>query len=117
MITDIHDEKELAEYLLQSDTTPVFLLKHSTRCHISSAAHRQFVAFAELDIAPCARVLVIEDRACSNAITQNTGVSHCSPQVLLFSHGKAVWHTSHYDITNKSMQDALANAKSAAELG
>lgn len=112
MIIDIHDETELAEYLVQSETTPVFLLKHSTRCPISSAAYRQFISFAELEIAPCARVLVIEDRSCSDAITRNTGVSHCSPQVLLYNNGKVIWHTSHYDITVAKMQDAYNNVAS-----
>ncbi|MEI7834582.1 MAG: bacillithiol system redox-active protein YtxJ [bacterium] len=115
MITDIHDETELAKFLQHNATAPVFLLKHSTRCPISAAAHRQFSTFAELGVAPCARVLVIEDRACSNAITENTGVPHCSPQVLLFSNGKVVWHTSHHDVTVQRMQNALIDFSTKKE--
>jgi bacillithiol system protein YtxJ len=84
-----------------------FIFKHSTRCSISSEAYRQVESFAS--DAPEARihvVLVVENRTTSNAVAEKLGVPHASPQAILVQDGRAAWHTSHWDITRKSLAEA-----------
>ncbi len=84
-----------------------FILKHSTRCPVSSEAKKEFEAFAEdsPDI-PAFLVLVVENRATSNAVTQELDVKHASPQAILVQSGKATWNASHWDVTAANLKSA-----------
>ncbi len=109
MIKDIHTTEEYEKILLESEGKPVFVLKHSTSCPISANALRDFKKFAE--DGPTAnfyRVLVIEDRPLSNAIEDDTGIRHESPQVILYNDREPVWSESHWSIRKKSLQEALS---------
>jgi len=48
--------------------------------------------------------LVQEARTLSNHIAEHYNVRHESPQVLFIQDGRAVWTTSHYDITMDALQ-------------
>ena len=108
MIKDIHTTEEYQEILSESEGKPVFLLKHSTTCPISANALRDYTRFAE-DGPPANfyRVLVIEDRPLSNAIEDETGIRHESPQVILYQDREPVWSDSHWSISKKSLATAL----------
>ncbi|KYP80718.1 hypothetical protein AYW79_07865 [Ferroacidibacillus organovorans] len=58
-------------------------------------------------------VKVIESRSLSLALADELGVRHASPQVILIKRGKAIWHTSHYKITDASITTAIANGEKA----
>ncbi|MHB9025310.1 MAG: bacillithiol system redox-active protein YtxJ [Armatimonadota bacterium] len=109
MLTSCNCEDDYQALLTQSGDAPLFLFKHSTRCGISASARRQveqfLTAFPEV---ACVEVLVIEQRPLSQAIAVASGVTHTSPQLILFCNGKVVWHTSHFNITTEAMQKALA---------
>jgi bacillithiol system protein YtxJ len=111
MIGDLDASKDYDALLKRSHTVPVFLLKHSTRCPISSAAWRAYQMYAaahpDLD---CYRVLVVERRDLSREIARETGVSHQSPQVMLFKAGEVTWHASHYSITVDALEGAMTEA-------
>jgi bacillithiol system protein YtxJ len=108
MIQPCHSEKDYRQLLAESREQPVLLMKHSTRCPISSAAHAQFERFAqEMPDVACWEVLVVEERPLSLSITAQSGVTHKSPQVMLFRDGVAVWNASHYAITASALQDAV----------
>jgi bacillithiol system protein YtxJ len=85
---------------------PGFIFKHSTRCPISSEANRQITLLggAEPDI-PVYRVLVIENRAASDAVTEKLGIPHASPQAILVKDGAAAWSASHHDITAEALRE------------
>ncbi len=84
-----------------------FIFKHSTRCSISSEAYGQVERFAsDVPAAPVHVVLVIENRATSSAVAEKLGVPHASPQAILVEGGVARWHSSHWEITKKSLEDA-----------
>lgn len=86
---------------------PVLLLKHSTTCPISANAWREFQKFhasSQNRDLQTAFVKVIESRPVSLKIAEESGVKHQSPQAILFKNGKAVWNTSHWDITEQSLQ-------------
>jgi len=92
-----------------SQSQPVVLFKHSTRCPVSTWAKREFDAFAKKATGiGLYQVLVVEDRPTSLGIAKTTGVRHESPQALLLVNGEVAWHTSHNGITARALQDAVA---------
>jgi bacillithiol system protein YtxJ len=108
MIRDLEHEGDLEALLQRSHGTPVFLLKHSTRCPISAAAWREYRQFGESSPpAELWRVLVIEKKPLSGKVAHETGIAHQSPQLLLISDGRAIWHVSHWSITQEAMANAL----------
>jgi bacillithiol system protein YtxJ len=111
MIRDCKTQQDLKQLVQDSQEHPVFLLKHSTRCPISSSAWRTYQRFAEArpDVALW-RVLVVENKQLSSQIARETDVRHQSPQVLLFHKGKVNWNDSHYSITEDAMHKALDEA-------
>ena len=96
-----------------SNEKPVMILKHSTRCPVSSAAHQEFETYAEgaagRGIA-CRIVLVVENRALSRDIASSLGVRHQSPQAILLKNGKALWHDSHDRVTVETLKAAEASS-------
>lgn len=101
--------EDVQELLAGSDREPVFLLKHSSQCPISAEVYS---AFSEFDRQGgtdrpwnCALVRVIEERPLSNQIAEQLGVEHQSPQILLISGSKVLWHDSHWRLTLDKMNE------------
>ena len=94
-----------------SNERPVMVLKHSTRCPISSAVRQEFETYAEgargrgID---CRVVLVVENRALSQDIAARLGVQHQSPQAILVKNGQAVWNDSHHRVSVETLKAAEA---------
>lgn len=104
---EISSLQELEEALALSE---LFLFKHSTRCPISAAAHREVEGYEgqrPAGGAPVYRIKVIESRAVSDAVAQRLGVAHQSPQMILVRAGRAHWHVSHRAITAESIGAAI----------
>lgn len=111
MIQDLQTVQGYEQMLARSQARPTFLFKHSTRCPISASRWREFQDFAECEgCADFYRLLVIENRALSTHVADETGIQHQSPQVLLFSRNRVVWHESHWAITTAGMISALETA-------
>ncbi|MBW5444714.1 bacillithiol system redox-active protein YtxJ [Cohnella sp. CFH 77786] len=97
---------------------PLLVFKHSTSCPISAGAHEELTSYvkdsagAEVDVAI---VHVIEDRPVSNAIAEELGVQHKSPQAILVEDGKPVWNESHWNLTYAFFSDKLGRPANAAE--
>jgi bacillithiol system protein YtxJ len=106
---EIIDESGLDAALEASQSSPIFLFKHSTACPISAKAYQE-VARAAKDEAtpPFYLVLVIESRVVSNAIAKRLGVIHKSPQLILVEHGEAKWDASHYEINAERIAEAAS---------
>jgi bacillithiol system protein YtxJ len=87
----------------------VMLFKNSTRCGISRRAYGELVRFAQesADDVKIYIVDVIQERTISEQITERTGVHHQSPQAIYLEDGKAVWNTSHFEITMENMSKAI----------
>lgn len=103
--------EELAQAMEDSAHRPFLLFKHSTRCPISSGAHREFDAYLNHNPNEAVNygvIYVVEDRAVSDAAVERLGVKHESPQAILVKNGQAVWHTSHSDITLEALEGILA---------
>jgi bacillithiol system protein YtxJ len=111
MIKDLETRHDFDNLLANSLTEPVLLLKHSTRCPISSAAWRAYQSYATAHPgAALYRVLVVEHREVSQEIAQQTGIAHQSPQALLFAGRQVTWHASHYSITADALEAAMVQA-------
>lgn len=84
--------------LLQSDEKFI-VFKHSTRCSISTTALSRFERDwdATSNVKPYYLDL-LQYRNISNAIAQDTGVEHESPQAILIEKGKVLKSATHLSI-------------------
>ncbi len=92
----------------ESKDKKVLILKHSTRCSISSTAldrlERNWKEEDSRKIKPYYLDLLAH-RGISNEISSTYKVLHQSPQVLLIANGICIYHASHLDINyNEIMQ-------------
>lgn len=97
---------QLAEINRESQIQPVMILKHSTRCSISSAAlgrlERKWTEGDSSKMKPYYLDL-IQYREVSNAVQDHYGVEHQSPQVLIISKGKCVYSATHFEIVYEEL--------------
>jgi bacillithiol system protein YtxJ len=101
----IRTVEELHQFVQQPGKHLLF--KHSTSCPISAKAYEEFQSFLKETDASAAVVLVIEDRPVSNAIAEDFGIKHESPQIFLLEDGKVRWNASHWNITRESIKEAF----------
>ncbi|QYJ68034.1 bacillithiol system redox-active protein YtxJ [Flavobacterium litorale] len=97
---ELTNVQQLDTIVAESETMPVLVFKHSTRCSISRMALKGFereYAINE-DDAKAYFLDLLAHRDVSNAIAQRFGIMHQSPQILLIKNGKVVLHRSHSDI-------------------
>jgi bacillithiol system protein YtxJ len=87
------------------------LFKHSPVCPVSARAFEEYRAFAAgRDDVPTGWIDVIGQRPWSREVAEKTGVTHQSPQALLFRDGEVVWHASHGAITKSTLAEAAPRA-------
>lgn len=102
--------EQWADVFESSAKRPVFVFKHSSTCPISAEALRHFENYLKeqpREDVDYVFVKVIESRPVSNQIAEDVQVKHESPQAIFIDHKKAVWHASHWKITNKAIDEAL----------
>lgn len=91
---------QLNQLLLTPDVGTFAIFKHSTRCSISTMSKNRIER--NWDELPGGFNLYYLDlltfRQVSDAISQQLGVEHESPQLLLVENGKCVFHSSHSSI-------------------
>lgn len=102
---EIRSMEEWEAVLNQSKREPVFLMKHSSTCPISAAGYRVFNKF-ETDISKY-YLIVQRSRPLSNEVASELGIRHESPQLFLLKDGEAVWHASHYKISEFNIKSAV----------
>jgi bacillithiol system protein YtxJ len=112
MLVELHEEQDLGQFFERSAKEPVVLFKHSTQCSRSADAYEEVQTFLSRhpDV-PCGMVLVIEDRELSDALEDQFGIRHESPQAILVSKGSPVWHANHSRVTAAALESAIANQK------
>lgn len=104
----IQTVEQLEEILRQSEVKPLFLYKHSTNCGSSRVAHSalfQFITrFPEVaNQFQFAMVRAIEEKGLSQHIATQLHVTHMTPQIILISHGQALWYLSHQHINSTQL--------------
>jgi bacillithiol system protein YtxJ len=99
---------QLNEIITVSETKPVLIFKHSTRCSVSRMVLKQFENEFDLTDNLDAYFLdLLEHRDISNEIASLFGVYHQSPQLLLIKGGKSVYNVSHSDIDAVQLKGKL----------
>ncbi len=119
-MTELKRLTDFARAVNTAKDEPVIIFKHSTTCPISGrAAKRIDKMFRESEEAlpTFYMVKVIESRPVSQTIAKQYGVTHESPQILLLKDGKAVWNTSHDDITAEAVLKAIEEFDAMPESG
>lgn len=93
-------EAQLEQLRNASHESPQLIFKHSVQCGTSAhVRHYLENATSELMGHMSLHYLdLIRYRAVSNAIAADFAVPHQSPQVLLISSGKVIYHASHLSI-------------------
>jgi bacillithiol system protein YtxJ len=89
-----------------SQTKPVVLFKHSTRCSISRMALKQFDAEFNYPEEKIDWYLLdlLNHRDLSNEIASRYNVVHQSPQIIVIRNGKAVFNESHDSIAAEDLK-------------
>lgn len=91
--------------LEKSKEQPFVLFKFSTTC-LSSLSAMKEVRSLETEL-PKYIVIVQEDRIVSNAIEEDLGVKHESPQLLILKDEKGIWQATHYKIKKSLLKEAI----------
>ncbi|AFC24505.1 bacillithiol system redox-active protein YtxJ [Saprospira sp. CCB-QB6] len=101
---------DLEAALAQSENEKIVLFKHSTRCSISSMAKKRLERswdYAEGQGPKMYFLDLIAYREISNAIAEELGVMHQSPQLIVVQNGQALMDCSHSDIRWEELQAVL----------
>lgn len=103
---------ELDKMIQQSNQVPVAVFKHSIRCSISAMALARFESdFGEtLHFEPYYLDL-IAFREVSNEIAEQLGVTHQSPQAILFYKGEVLYTASHNGISFEEVNTLAAGIR------
>jgi bacillithiol system protein YtxJ len=99
--------EQLEELKKESQTTPVLIFKHSTRCSTSRMSLDRLERNwnpQEMNTVRAYFLDLLNYREVSNAIEDFFGVRHESPQVLVISHGESILDLSHFDIDYAQIQ-------------
>lgn len=101
--------EDLKESLQLSHEQPVLIFKHSTSCGISASAKYELVeGLSDFKEATVYYLDLLAYRNVSNAIADQLGVTHQSPQVILVKNGEAQYSSSHMAIQSKLIKEAIA---------
>ncbi|MFV8337382.1 bacillithiol system redox-active protein YtxJ [Flavobacterium sp. RSP29] len=105
---ELTDLGQLNEIIAISNEKPIAIFKHSTRCSVSRMALKQFEnEFNSSDKVTPYFLDLIAHRDISNAIADQFGVTHQSPQLILIKDGKAIYNVSHSDIDAEELKGKL----------
>ena len=106
---EITCSQELGQILDESCQRQIILFKHSTTCPTSSRAWLEVQNFLKesSDEVLVGMIKVIESRPVSSQATEELGLKHQSPQVLLVRERQVLWHASHQEVTQAKLMKAL----------
>jgi bacillithiol system protein YtxJ len=93
--------QQLEQLKHESQSTPVLIFKHSTRCSTSRMSLDRLERnwnHEEMNKVRAYFLDLLNYREVSNAIAEFFGVEHESPQVLVISNGESILDLSHFDI-------------------
>ena len=105
---DLTDEAQIATIIEQSKTQPVAILKHSTRCSISTMAKSRLERSGEPEGILFYYLDLIRYRNISNRLAEDFKVHHESPQVLVIRNGECVYDERHGRITMDEIAEQAA---------
>jgi bacillithiol system protein YtxJ len=98
----LNTNDQIADIITASETHPILIFKHSTRCSISSMAESRLNRSwkpSEVSSMELYHLDLISYRDLSNEIATTFKVPHESPQILIISEGKCIYNNSHMGIS------------------
>lgn len=107
---------QIDEIKASSSDQASLIFKHSTRCSVSAMAENRLERSWNADEIPTLDIYhldLIQHRDVSDYIAHTFDVPHESPQVLIISDGKCIYHNSHMGIAYheiKRVFDSLVTA-------
>lgn len=101
---------QLGEIEKESELQYIAILKHSTRCGISRMVLKMFES--DYDLPEDANVKMyfldlIANREVSNAVADQFGVRHESPQLIVIHNREVVHHASHQSISAGKLKELV----------
>lgn len=105
----LKEVQQLEDLKKESFNKPVVILKHSTRCSISSMALSRLENYWDLSNEQAVPVYLdlIVYRNISNQIAEDFGVMHQSPQILVIKDGRCSYNASHNQIDSELINAQL----------
>ena len=100
---------QLDEIKETSKTTPVMILKHSTRCSVSLMAKNTLDRNWDIedDKIKTYYLDLLKFRPISNQIVEEFNIRHQSPQILLIKNGVCDYTTTHSNIDARAIKQNL----------
>ena len=103
--------QQLEQLIADSHNKPVVIFKHSISCGRSAAVkshlHDDWV-FSETDM-DFYYLDLINHRTVSNAVADQLGIVHQSPQVIVIKGGKVIYDASHFSVGIEALQEAVSS--------
>lgn len=102
--------QQLEEIRKVSESQPVLIFKHSTRCSTSRMSLDRLERNwneQELPMVKTYFLDLLSFREISNKITEEFSVEHESPQVILIQNGKSVLDMSHFEIEYDRLRNVV----------
>lgn len=107
----LEELSQLEDLIAQSHESEhgVLIFKHSTRCAISMMAFQRFKRGWDIPMEqfPVYYLDILQNRGISNLVSEQFGVQHESPQVLVIKDGICVYNTSHNGISPAVIEQEL----------
>jgi len=97
---NLSEPEQLSELIMESNSTPIIIYKHSSRCGLSFMTEKKLEEGWEL-LQPKVKLYfldLIRYRNMSSMVAEKFNIRHQSPQILIIKNGICVYSTSHYDI-------------------
>jgi bacillithiol system protein YtxJ len=105
-VTFLTTAEQVDEFLTKNPAAAIF--KAGT-CHKTQETFSHVEAHLEpREDMPLGIIRVVEARPASNRVAERTGITHESPQIILFKEGKPVFDRDNWDITGEAVAEALA---------
>ncbi len=105
----LNKNEQLKEIIGLSNSKPVLVFKHSTRCGISRFVLKNFELAYDIDSEKMDIYYLdlLNYRQISNDIAEKFDVYHQSPQVLVIDKGNVVYHNSHQEISVENIKKVI----------
>ncbi|MFN8308665.1 MAG: bacillithiol system redox-active protein YtxJ [Chitinophagales bacterium] len=103
--------QQVEDILNESQTRPVAIFKHSTRCSVSTMAKRSLESDwkgHENEIVPYFLDL-LNHRDVSNSVSEKLNIRHESPQLILIRNGEVLYHAAHASVDFADMAMKLSS--------
>ncbi len=103
---------QLEQLKKESHQRPILIFKHSTRCSTSRMSLDRLERNwdeEEMNTVGAYFLDLLSYRPISNAIAEEFGVEHESPQVLIISNGQSILDLSHFEIDYQAIAKRIKN--------